>query len=58
MLVVKGNVEQVLRKQEYQLWDSRTIDKTRNEQRKEGHSVYIGVLTLNLSKKQSTGDPC
>lgn len=37
MLVVKGNVEQVLRKQEYQLGDSRTIDKTRNEQRKEGH---------------------
>ena len=35
-MVVKGNVEQVLRKQEYQLEDSRTIDKTRNEQCKEG----------------------
>ena len=34
MMVVKGNVEQVLRKQEYQQEDSRTIDKTRNEQRK------------------------
>lgn len=34
MVVVKGNVEQVLRKQEYQQEDSRTIDKTRNEQRK------------------------
>ena len=35
-MVVKGNVEQVLRKQEYQLEDARTIDKTRNEQCKEG----------------------
>ena len=34
MMVVKGNVKQVLRKQEYQQEDSRTIDKTRNEQRK------------------------
>ena len=36
MMVVKGNVEQVLRKQEYQQEDSQTIDKIRNEQRKEG----------------------
>ena len=34
MMVVKGNVEQVLRKQEYQQEDLRYIDKTRDEQRK------------------------